>query len=216
MNVVFDFGAVLFTWRPADIVADVFPERAGTEADARQLAHAVFSHQDWHNFDRGLMEMDNVISRTASRLRLDPARLQALVYSIGERLQPMQDTVAVLRSLHDRRQLGERAQSESGGSVRGLYFLSNMPVPYARELEQKHAFLGQFDGGIFSGDVLCSKPDPGIYSLLQSRYGLVPGSTVFIDDLKANVDAARALGWAGIHFTSAEQLTEELKLQCSL
>ena len=216
MNVVFDFGAVLFTWRPADIVADVFPERAGNEADARQLAHAVFGHQDWHNFDRGLMEMDNVISRTAIRLRLDLTRLQALVYSIGERLQPMQDTVAVLQSLNARRRQGERAQSEGGGSVRGLYFLSNMPVPYARELEQKHTFLEHFDGGIFSGDVLCSKPDPGIYSLLQSSYGLVPGSTVFIDDLKVNVDAARALGWKGIHFTSAEQLTEELQLQCSL
>ena len=64
--------------------------------------------------------------------------------------------------------------------------------------------------------MLCSKPDPGIYSLLQSRYSLAPGRTVFIDDLKANVDAARALGWKGIHFASAAQLAEELQLQCSL
>lgn len=208
MNVVFDFGAVLFTWRPAELVAQAFPERAATEADAKQLAHAVFSHTDWHNFDRGLMEMDTLISRTASRLKLQHTALQALVHGIGERLLPMMDTVAVLQALHGNRQ--------QGGGVRGLYFLSNMPTPYARALEQKHAFLQQFDGGIFSGDVLCSKPDPGIYSLLQSRYGLVPGSTVFIDDLKSNVDAATALGWKGIHFTSAAQLADELRLQCGL
>ena len=208
MNVVFDFGAVLFTWQPAHIVADAFAARAATPADAKQLAHAVFGHQDWHNFDRGLMEMDVLIERTANRLKLEHAKVQALVHGIGERLQPITDTVAVLQTLQRKRQQGE--------GVRGLYFLSNMPAPYARALEQKHAFLKHFDGGIFSGDVLCSKPDPGIYSLLQSRYGLVPGSTVFIDDLRANVDAAKALGWKGIHFTSAAQLADELRLQCGL
>lgn len=208
MNVVFDFGAVLFTWQPAHIVTDAFPARAATPADAKQLAHAVFGHQDWHNFDRGLMEMDVVIERTASRLKLEHAKVQALVHGIGERLLPIQETVAVLQTLQRKRQQGD--------SVRGLYFLSNMPAPYARELEQKHAFLKHFDGGIFSGDVLCSKPDPGIYSLLQSRYSLVPGSTVFIDDLRANVDAAKALGWKGIHFKSAAQLADELRLQCDL
>lgn len=207
MNIVFDFGAVLFTWRPADLVAEAFPARTSTEADAKQLAHAVFGHADWHAFDRGLMEIDAVITRTASRLRLELDALHALVHSIGERLRPMTETVEVLQSLHARR---------GAAGVSGLYFLSNMPVPYARELEQRHRFLGQFDGGIFSGDVLCSKPDPGIYSLLQSRYSLVPGNTVFIDDLRANIDAARALGWKGIHFHSAEQLREELRLQCGL
>lgn len=208
MNVVFDFGAVLFTWRPTEIVAEAFPQRAANAADAKQLAHALFSHPDWHNFDRGLLEMDAVIHRTAQRLQLPARAVQSLIQGIGERLLPMVDTLAVLQSLHSRRQRGT--------GVKGLYFLSNMPVPYARELEHKHEFLNHFDGGIFSGDVLCSKPDPGIYSLLQSRYGLEPDKTVFIDDLKANVDAATALGWKGIHFQTAAQLAEELRLQCNL
>jgi len=208
MNIVFDFGAVLFTWKPAAIVAEVFPERTATEAAAKQLAHGFFGHQDWHNFDRGLMSAEAVIERTATRLKLEPRRVQALVHSIAERLQPMEDTVKVLNRLWQQRAQGE--------GISGLYFLSNMPVPYARALEHKHRFLAQFDGGIFSGDVLCSKPDPGIYSLLQSRYSLVPGRTVFIDDLRSNVDAARALGWKGIHFHSANQLVDELQLQCGL
>ena len=208
MNVVFDFGAVLFTWRPAEIVAETFPDRAATPAQAQQLAIDMFGHEDWHDFDRGLLEMEAVVQRLSSRLDLDHGTVQRLVQSIGERLAPMDETIAVLKALHGKRQAGE--------GVVGLYFLSNMPRPYARGLEQKHGFLKHFDGGIFSGDVLCSKPHPDIYQLLQSRYQLPPESIVFIDDLQSNVDAAQALGWRGIQFTSAAQLAEELRHQFGL
>jgi putative hydrolase of the HAD superfamily len=87
-----------------------------------------------------------------------------------------------------------------------------MPESYARVLEERHDFLQWFDGGIFSGDVKCIKPDPLIYQLLQNRYALEPANTLFIDDLKSNVNVARALGWQGIHFESAQQLQAELAL----
>ena len=35
MNIVFDFGAVLFDWQPVQLVAQHFPERAATPAQAR-------------------------------------------------------------------------------------------------------------------------------------------------------------------------------------
>lgn len=208
MNLVFDFGAVLFTWRPADIVADVFPQRAATREQAQQLATSMFGHADWHDYDRGLLGIEAVAERLSDRLQLDRSTVQTLVERIGERLVPMEETVAVLRKLHDRRQAGD--------GVSGLYFLSNMPRPYARELEQRHAFLQCFDGGVFSGDALCSKPHPDIYHLLQSRYQLQAERTIFIDDLQGNVDAATALGWKGIQFRSAAQLAEDLRLQFKL
>ena len=197
MNVVFDFGAVLFTWQPAQLLAQCFPVEASTPPHAGQLAHAVFGHPDWHNFDRGTLALGTVVDRTAERLGLDHATLLALVESIGEQLVPMADSVAVLDQLR------------AAGTP--LYFLSNMPVPYARTLERRHGFLQWFDGGIFSGDVKHIKPEPDIYALLQSRYGLDPAQTVFIDDLKTNVTAAQAHGWHGIHFESAAQLQDALR-----
>lgn len=208
MNVVFDFGAVLFTWKPADIVADAFPDRASTPDQARQLAKALFGHEDWHDFDRGLLEPDAVVQRLSSRLGLEHDTLRTLVLRMGDWLHPISETVTVLQSLHARRQAGE--------GVRGLYFLSNMPCLYARELEQKHAFLQHFDGGVFSGDVRLSKPDPAIYQLLQTRYQLEPESTVFIDDLHANVQVAQNLGWSGIHLTEPQSLAQKLRLQFGL
>lgn len=207
MNVVFDFGAVLFTWRPVDLVAECFPDRAPTPAQAGHLAHEVFGHADWQAFDRGTATMEEVIDRTVVRLGLDRAALSKLVGEIGDRLVPMPDSIALLSKLDALR----AQQQANGGEPLKLYFLSNMPVPYARTLEHLHPFLQEFDGGIFSGDVLLIKPEPAIYQMLQSRYALEPAKTVFIDDLLGNIEAAQAQGWHGIHFKSAQQVTQDLQ-----
>jgi putative hydrolase of the HAD superfamily len=213
MNVVFDFGAVLFTWRPVELVAQCFPELAATPQQAGHLAHAVFSHPDWHNFDRGTLSMATVVDRTAERLSLNHSVLTELVESIGERLVPIPETVALLAQLQAQR-TATASELEpvpaSSPDVR-LYYLSNMPEPYARTLERLHPFLQWFDGGIFSGNVHHIKPEPAIYALLQTRYALEPAQTVFIDDLLGNVQAAQALGWHGIHFESAAQVAAQLQ-----
>lgn len=202
MNIVFDFGAVLFTWQPGTLLLQSFPERVQTLQEAAKLSHQVFGHPDWHDFDRGVLTMEAVVERTARRLDLSVDAMGDLVRHIGERLTPIPETVALLHLLHARRQTGR--------GVSGLYYLSNMPAPYARSLEGRHRFLGCFDGGIFSGDVHHIKPAPAIYELLETRYDLHAGQTIFIDDLKHNVEVAIARGWQGIHFESTAQLQAEL------
>ncbi len=214
MNVVFDFGAVLFTWRPVELMAECFPERAATPAQAGHLAHEVFGHSEWKAFDRGTISMPDVIAQIAQRLNLDHGVLKALVESIGERLTPMPDSIAVLDALiaqrAQQRVQQHQQQQGQGGDPLKLYYLSNMPAPYARTLQRLHGFLQEFDGGIFSADELLIKPEPAIYQLLQNRYLLEPSKTVFIDDLLSNVQAAQEQGWHGIHFASALQLQGDL------
>jgi len=196
MNYVFDFGAVLVTWKPLNLLAECFPRQADSPAHAGHLAHEVFGHADWQSFDRGTLSMDAVVDRTSARLGLDAQRFGALVRSIAGRLLPMPDTVDWLAAL--------KAQRDAGQDVR-LYFLSNMPVDYARVLEQEHDFVRWFDGGIFSGDVGSIKPEAAIYQQLQERHGLLPQQTVFFDDLLGNVQAARAQGWHAVQFHNAAQ-----------
>ena len=205
MNVVFDLGAVLLTWQPAQLLQQTFATQASSEAAARQLAHQVFSHPDWHAFDQGLMEADAVIERTASRLDLPLPAVHQLVHGIADRLTPIAGTLAILDGLRARRQAGD-------AGVSGLYYLSNMPLIYARYLQGHYEFLHWFDGGLFSADVRLIKPDPAFYHRLAAQYGLEPEQTVFIDDLKANVSAAQSLGWQGIHFESPPQLQQQLAL----
>jgi len=204
MNLVFDFGAVLFTWKPAQLLLQTFPQQLQTPEEAKRLAHQMFAHPDWHAFDRGTLDVEAVIAQTAERLALPLQAMETLVKGIGERLTPMDDTVALLARLHRQRQANQ--------GITALYYLSNMPLPYARLLEERYDFVGWFDGGVFSADVQHIKPEAAIYQLLQDRYALEPARTVFIDDLQHNVHAAQELGWQGIHFESAPQLQAELEM----
>jgi len=201
MNVVFDFGAVLFTWQPAQLVAHHFPEHAATPEQAQQLAQSIFDHADWQGFDSGKVTLDEVISRTALRLDLPHERLHNALALIGEQLEPIACNVEVLARLCERR-------LRDGGLK--LYFLSNMPEPFARALERRFDFLQSFDGGIFSSDVKMGKPDPAIYLLLASRYWLDADDTLFIDDHQVNIKAADALGWHTIHCKDPQQLPGQM------
>ncbi|MDB5778435.1 MAG: family phosphatase [Polaromonas sp.] len=201
MNIVFDFGAVLFDWQPVQLVAQHFPELGATPEQAQKLARALFDHGDWKGFDIGTVALDEVVSRSALRLALPEARLHDALAPIGEELAPIACNIDLLAGLRERR--------DSQGGIR-LYFLSNMPGPFARALERRHDFLQWFDGGIFSSDVTLGKPDPAIFRLLASRYQLDSADTLFIDDSLANVQAADALGWQTIHCEAPERLPGQL------
>jgi putative hydrolase of the HAD superfamily len=202
MNVVFDLGAVLLTWEPVALVQAQLEPHAPTAEAAHALARQMFHHEDWLGFDRGTHTLDDAIGRMALRLSLPAHRLNDVLAPMGERLEPIAVTVNLLAGLRDRRDAGEDLR---------LYYLSNMPAPYARVLEYRHAFFRWFDGGIFSGDVKIIKPQREIYELLAKRYGLVAADTLFIDDSLANVVAARELGWQAIHCKRPSELPAQFE-----
>jgi epoxide hydrolase-like predicted phosphatase len=55
-----------------------------------------------------------------------------------------------------------------------------------------------FDAVVRSDEVGLRKPDPEIYLITAERLGVPPEACVFVDDMLANVEGARALGMAGI------------------
>ena len=54
------------------------------------------------------------------------------------------------------------------------------------------------------------KPDPEIFRILLSRTGQRAEDCIFIDDRQDNVDAAYALGFRVIRFTTPEALRMDL------
>ena len=54
------------------------------------------------------------------------------------------------------------------------------------------------------------KPDPAIFKLLMSRFGIEANRSVFIDDTLKNVEAAAQLGYHAIQFRNALQLRRDL------
>jgi putative hydrolase of the HAD superfamily len=94
-----------------------------------------------------------------------------------------------------------------------MFYLSNMPAPYADHLERENAFIADFDDGLFSGRVGLMKPQPAMFELALQRFGIDPAQTLFIDDHPGNVDVAQRLGWQALLYTDAAALQSQLRLQ---
>ncbi|MFO1326476.1 MAG: HAD family phosphatase [Rubrivivax sp.] len=199
--VVFDFGAVLFQWRPLELLQACVPELARDEALARALAAQVFESftpaSDWARFDLGELAEDELAARIAARVGVQPAQVRRIIDAIPPHLQPQPATVALLQRV---RAAGHR-----------LYYLSNMPRPYADHLERENAFVAQFADGIFSGRVGLMKPDADIFALAERRFALDPPRTLLIDDHAGNTAAAQARGWQAHTFTSADEAGHALR-----
>ena len=71
--------------------------------------------------------------------------------------------------------------------------------------------LAVFDHLYLSFELGARKPEAACFRAVLDAEGVAPGDAVFIDDLRENVDAARAVGLTGIHHTSAEQLSDDLE-----
>jgi 2-haloacid dehalogenase len=91
-----------------------------------------------------------------------------------------------------------------------LYFLSNYSAETYPLARARFDFLSWFADGIVSGEHGVIKPDPAIYRLIIERHGIDPARAVFIDDLAANAEAARAFGIHAIHFSATDALRAEL------
>jgi epoxide hydrolase-like predicted phosphatase len=88
--------------------------------------------------------------------------------------------------------------------------LSNTNAIHIEHIFARYPFLQEFDAHVFSHEVGFLKPDAAIYRLTLDKCGLEPERTLFVDDLRANVEGARAVGMRAIQFESAEQVRQEL------
>jgi len=93
-----------------------------------------------------------------------------------------------------------------------LGLLSNTDPVHVSYLESTYSFFGYFPKPvrIYSCAMGASKPDPLIYRNALRACKVPAEQAVYIDDIAANVDAARALGCLGIHYRSPEQLRHEM------
>lgn len=193
MNVVFDFAGVVFAWSPTELLRETLPHLAADDAAASELGARLFEGflpgSDWAEFDLGRVEPDALAERIARRTGITARDVLAVVQAIPWRLEAQADTVGLMRRL---KRAGHR-----------LFYLSNMPAPYADHLERSHDFFDLFDDGVFSARVQLMKPDPAIFHAAARRFGLAPAELLFIDDVPHNVDAARAQGWQALHFRGA-------------
>ena len=198
-RIVFDLGAVLFSWQPRQMLMREVPHLAGDERSAAHWEQQIFQNYsgDWGEFDRGTVSVPELVQRIARRTGLAAADVQTVVGAVPRELQPMPDSVALLHRL--------------GDAGHTLHFLSNMPLPYAQILQSVNPFFSRFRSGVFSCHVHHNKPEAAIFVAAAERFASPPQDLVFMDDQAPNVDAARALGWCALQFHNAAQAAATLR-----
>jgi putative hydrolase of the HAD superfamily len=191
-NVVFDFGGVLVNWNPAEVVAGLF---SGNDL-RRKVMQSIFRHPDWLEIDRGALSEAQAIERFSDRTGLGADILQELMDRIRESLTLIPETASLIHDLSER---GMR-----------VYGLSNMSAATFRMLAARYDIWSVFDGVLISGDVGLVKPDAAIFERLVADHALEPPESMFVDDLLPNVEAARRLGFAAMHFRGSAECRAEL------
>ena len=181
--VVFDLGNVLIPFNPRWLFRKLLRDEASID---RFFAETDFDA--WNTaMDAGRRFADGIAAHSRRFPHYRPlfeAFFERWPETVGE---PIAESVEVLRRLQ---QSGIRT-----------YALTNFSAETYPLAAARFPFLADFDGAVVSGDEGVVKPDPAIYQRLVERYAVVPARAVFIDDKLENVDAARRLGFHGIHFT---------------
>jgi len=190
--VVFDLGGVLIEWDPRRLYRKLLPDDASVESFLAEVCTREWNHRQ----DEGRSWADAIAELTGRHP--DRAELIAAYYGRWEEMLggALDGVVAILEELDAARV--------------PLYALTNWShetFPIAR---RRFQFLERFRGIVVSGEERAAKPDPRIYRTLLERYRLQPERTLFIDDVAANVDGARALGMEGVLYTTPAELRREL------
>lgn len=191
-TVVFDIGNVLIDWNPRYLYRKVFGDEEEMESFLREVATL-----EWHlEQDRGrtTAEATEVLAGRHPEWREE---IEAF-YSRWDEMfgGSIEGSVSLLHELD--------------GRGYALYALTNWSSELFGRTREEYRFLEVFREILVSGEVGLIKPDPAIYELLIERTGLDPSRTLFIDDSRANVEAARGLGFTGVLFTGPEALRERL------
>lgn len=194
---IFDFGGVLVDWNPRHLYRQLIPDTVEME---RFLAEV--TTREWHQVqDHGGDPVE--ATRRLQELHPDKHDLIGAFYGRFDEMNAhaFPEMAALVERLH------------AAGTP--LYLLSNAPSLLDAWLRgparQRHPFLGLFRDYVVSGLVRYSKPDAGIYRLACRTGGFEPGAAVFIDDVLANVEGARAVGMHGVHHRSAEETVAALR-----
>ncbi|GFI25194.1 alpha-D-glucose 1-phosphate phosphatase YihX [Lachnospiraceae bacterium] len=178
-NIVFDMGNVLLRYDP-EVPLALF---CRTPEEKEAVRTELFGGQEWVAGDLGTMTQEEKYESIKKRIPEEMhTSLRRCVYEWSVCMKPISGAFSFCEYAKKK---GYR-----------LFVLSNASSEFY-EYFPEFAPLSYFDGIVVSSDIHIIKPEEGIYRYLLDTYGLLPGECLFIDDMEANVKAARRMGMQG-------------------
>ncbi|MFT5469258.1 MAG: HAD superfamily hydrolase (TIGR01509 family) [Verrucomicrobiales bacterium] len=83
-----------------------------------------------------------------------------------------------------------------------LFLLSNTNQLHADHFLTAYPVFSRFDGWVLSHEAGCAKPDPEIYTHAIEKLDLDPARTIYLDDLKENIEEGQAAGFRSILYSN--------------
>lgn len=192
--IIFDFGNVLIEWDPRNVYKRYFPD----DPDGMELFLKEVNFMEWNMLqDKGRPFKEGVAvlsEQFPHHSHLIQAYHDHWIDSVGASIT---GTIEILKQL-----------KQAGYPLYGLSNWSAETFPHVRE---KYDFFDLLDGMVISGEVGHIKPDPEIFRLLLAKIRRPAQECLLIDDSLANIDQAKSMGFAVIHFQTAEQLAAALQ-----
>ncbi len=191
-HIVFDIGQVLIRYDPDAGLSEVIPDATERTWFLETVCTGAWNLEQ----DRGRSwaEAEALLiadwPEQAARIRAFRANWHRMI--TGD----IRETVALFEGLID--------------AGRDVTLLTNFSADTFVEARARFSFLNRPRGVTVSGEVRLIKPDPAIYVLHQQTFDLEPAATLFIDDVAANVAAARAAGWQAVHYVDHDRLVADL------
>lgn len=192
-NIILDLGGVVVEFSPRDFLMDRFINKKTEEL----VYDLTFGSKVWAELERGALDREQ-----ANKSMLAQAAACGRTFEVRTVLEEWE---GILRT--KRPTVKTMCRLKLAGYR--LYYLSNIAADTLEHLKRRD-FFPLFDGGVASCEVGLCKPDPQIYTLLMQRYGLAYDETIFVDDTKANAQAAYDLGITGILYKNRASFVRAL------
>lgn len=192
-TVIFDIGRVLLGFDWDRYIHSLFDD----EEICRIVTECSLRCPYWTEMDRGKMSQEEIVEKMIEKAPEYRAQILEAMNRVDECVERFDYAIPWIEHLKSR-------------GYKVLY-LSNYSEYVKSKSKYAMDFLDRVDGGIFSCEVKCVKPDPEIFEMIIDRFDLVPEECVFIDDSEPNVETALSLGLKGILFKNYEQASSELE-----
>jgi len=189
--VIFDWGGVLIE-NPAPAMADFLSDFFGIDRELLLKKYDTAAA----GFTTGKITENDLWKTLGFEIKTEMTAVNSLW------LQAFNSAYAEKRKLHD---LAEQLKNK------GFYIgmLSNTEPPVADSYSERgYSFI---DVPVFSCVEGMAKPDPGIYRITAERLKVLPQECIYTDDKLEYVQAARAVGMEGIHFTDTAECIGKIK-----
>lgn len=191
--VVFDVGNVLYQWS----LRAIFAPRIADDGDLNWFLSNVVTPQ-WHfQHDAGRPVAEMVAERKAE-FPAHAALIDVYANHFNESIfAPVPGSLEIVD------QLAARDVP--------IFGITNFGAEFWAGFRPTAPVFDRFRDIIVSGEEKVMKPDPAIYRLALTRFGMAHGEALFVDDRIENVRGGEAQGFVGHHFTDAPTLRADLE-----